>query len=152
MSSLAFTIIGRVESPVKSQTDEHWGKIEARVVLRPEYHQGLLGLEEFSHALVVTFLHEARFDSQNHLVRRPRGLASMPAVGIFAQRGKDRPNPLGITAVAIVRVEAGVLVVRGLDAIDGTSVIDVKPYYPAYDLVEKAVVPEWVDRLMQGYF
>lgn len=76
----------------------------------------------------------------------------MPEVGIFAQRAKDRPNPLGITAVSIVRVESGVLVVRGLDAINGTPVVDVKPYYPAYDRVMNAAVPEWVNRLMEGYF
>jgi len=76
----------------------------------------------------------------------------MPEVGIFAQRAKDRPNPLGITAVSIVGVESGVLVVRGLDAIDGTPVVDVKPYYPAYDRIMDASVPEWVERLMKGYF
>ncbi len=76
----------------------------------------------------------------------------MPEVGIFAQRAKDRPNQLGITAVPILRVEPGVLVVRGLDAIAGTPVVDIKPYYPVYDRVMNAVVPEWVDRLMEGYF
>ena len=76
----------------------------------------------------------------------------MPEVGIFAQRAKDRPNPLGITAVSIVRVESGALVVRGLDAIDGTPVVDVKPYYSVYDRVDNATVPDWVDRLMAGYF
>ena len=152
MHNIALMIIGQVESPIQEQTDEHWGEVSARVVLRPEYHEGLRGIEQFSHALIVTFLHEALYDPSRHLVRRPRGLASMPEVGIFAQRAKDRPNPLGITAAAIVGVEPGVLVVRGLDAIDGTPVVDVKPYYPAYDRVMDAAVPEWVDRLMKEYF
>jgi tRNA-Thr(GGU) m(6)t(6)A37 methyltransferase TsaA len=152
MNNITLKIIGYVESNVKEQTDERWGEVEARIVLQPEYREGLQGIDQFSHALIVTFLHEARFDSSKHLIRRPRGLATMPAVGIFAQRAKDRPNPLGITAVSIVGVESSVLVVRGLDAIDGTPVVDVKPYYPAYDRVENAVVPEWVDRLMKDYF
>ena len=141
MKSITLEIIGYVESKVKEQTDEHWGKVESRVVLQPEYSKGLQGIEQFSHALILTFLHEARFELSKHLIRRPRGLDSMPEVGIFAQRAKDRPNPLGITAVSIVGVESGVLVVRGLDAIDGTPVVDVKPCYPAYDRVDNAVVP-----------
>ncbi len=152
MHSISLKIIGHVLSTVKEQTDENWGRAEARIVLQPEYRAGLQGIERFSHALIVTFLHEAHFEPPKHLVRRPRGLDSMPEVGIFAQRAKDRPNPLGITAVSIAGVESGVLVVRGLDAIDGTPVVDVKPYYPAYDRIMNASVPEWVDRLLKGYF
>lgn len=152
MNNITLKKIGYVGSTVKEQTDERWGGIEARVVLYPEYRKGLQGIEEFSHALIVTFLHEAKFDPSKHLIRRPRGLDTMPEVGIFAQRAKDRPNPLGVTAVSIVGIESGALVVRGLDAIDGTPVVDVKPYYPAYDRVENATVPEWVDRLMKDYF
>lgn len=152
MDTLTINIIGHVISPVREQTDEHWGNIESRIVLFPAYQAGLQGMNAFSHAWIVTYLHEARFDASRHLIRRPRGLTDMPEVGIFAQRAKDRPNPLGITAVSIVGVQSGVLLVRGLDAIDGTPVIDVKPYYPAYDRVKNATVPEWVDRLMKGYF
>lgn len=152
MNNITLTIIGYVESTATKQTDEHWGSVEARIALQPEYRGGLRGLEQFSHALIVTFLHEARFEPTKHLLRRPRGLASMPEVGIFAQRAKDRPNPLGITAVTIIGVESGALVVRGLDVINGTPVLDVKPYYPAYDRVMNAVVPEWVDSLMEKYF
>lgn len=152
MNNITLKIIGYVESPVKEQTDEQWGNVEAGIVLQPEYRAGLQGIEKFSHALIVPFLHEAFFYPSKHLIRRPRGLDNMPEVGIFAQRAKDRPNPLGITAVSIVGVENGALVVRGLDAIDGTPVLDIKPYYPSYDLKMNAVVPEWVDRLMEGYF
>lgn len=69
----------------------------------------------------------------------------------FLQRDKDRPNQIGMTAVEVVSVTDDALVVRGLDAIDGTPVLDIKPYYPAYDRRD-ARVPEWVDRLMKGYF
>ncbi len=152
MNRIALKVIGYVRSHIKEQTDEKWGDVESRIVLLPEYCEGLQGIEQFSHALIVTFLHEARFEPSAHLIRRPRGLASMPEVGIFAQRAKDRPNPLGVTAVSIVGIEPGVLVVRELDAIDGTPVVDVKPYYPVYDRVMMATVPDWVDRLMDGYF
>jgi len=76
----------------------------------------------------------------------------MPQIGIFAQRARHRPNPIGITAVRLIGVEGRVLSVRGLDAIDGTPVLDIKPYFPVYDHDSGAVVPEWVERLMKGYF
>ena len=92
------------------------------------------------------------FVAERDLTRRPRGRADMPELGIFAQRGKQRPNPLGVTAVEIVRVAAPILTVRGLDAVDGTPVLDVKPYFPQFDRRSDARVPEWVERLMRGYF
>ena len=76
----------------------------------------------------------------------------MPEVGIFAQRAKHRPNPIGMTAVQLTRVEGNVLIVKGLDAIDGTPILDIKPYYPAFDRIEEPRNPEWVGRLMEKYF
>lgn len=152
MTSITLHTIGYVRSEVVSQTDQDWGAVTSRVEILPQFRAGLLGIEQFSHLLVVTYLHQASFDPAAHITRRPRGLASMPLVGIFAQRAKDRPNPIGLTAVSIVSVTTDTVVVRGLDTIDGTPVLDLKPYYPAYDRVEQAVVPEWVPRLMQGYF
>ncbi len=72
-------------------------------------------------------------------------------VGIFAQRAKDRPNPIGLTAVKIVEVGAESIAVRGPDAIDGTPVPDIKPYVSQYDRIESPAIPEWVNRLMEGY-
>ena len=72
-------------------------------------------------------------------------------VGIFSQRAKDRPSPIGVTSCEIVRIEGGILSVRGLDAINGTPVLDIKPYYPVYDQ-KAAQTPAWVDVLMKEYF
>jgi len=144
--------IAVVHSPVSEPVDEGWGDIEARIVLEPAFRAGLKGLGEFSHVLVVALLHGAAFDPARHLVRRPRGLADMPELGIFAQRAKDRPNPIGITVVPLVSVEDDGITVRGLDAIDGTPILDLKPYFPAFDSTGDTRVPAWVDRLMTGYF
>ncbi len=76
----------------------------------------------------------------------------MPEVGILSQRAKDRPNPIGVTAVEIVKVVEDCLEVKGLDAIDGTPVLDIKPYFPQYDRVASPAVPAWVDELMKDYF
>jgi tRNA-Thr(GGU) m(6)t(6)A37 methyltransferase TsaA len=126
--------------------------VESAVIVEPRYRAGLRGLEAFSHVLLVTFLHGASFEAERHLVRRPRGLSEMPELGIFAQRAKDRPNPIGLTAVPLVGVGAEGITVRGLDAIDGTPVLDIKPYFPQFDAVPGATVPAWVDVLMRGYF
>jgi len=109
-------------------------------------------LAAFSHLVVVTYLHGASFDPARHLVRRPRGLASMPELGIFAQRAKDRPNPLGVPCVPLVALEPEGVRVRGLDAIDGTPVLDLKPYFPQFDTAGEVRVPPWVGELMRGYF
>jgi tRNA (Thr-GGU) A37 N-methylase len=73
-------------------------------------------------------------------------------VGIFAQRAKDRPNPIGVSCVRIISVTADTIRVKGLDAIDGTPVLDIKPYFPQYDAPGEVENPAWVDRLMNGYF
>ncbi len=97
-------------------------------------------------------MHEVKFDTAKHLVRHPRDRDDMPEVGIFAQRARYHPNSLGITAVKVLGVEDNVLRVKGLDAIDGTPVLDIKPYAPVYDGVLQPEVPVWFIRLMQGYF
>jgi tRNA-Thr(GGU) m(6)t(6)A37 methyltransferase TsaA len=144
--------IGYVVSPVEETVDEKWGGVVSKVLLLPEYAAGLDGLDGFSHAMVVTYLNKAKYEPARHLKRRPRGLESMPLVGIFSQRAKDRPNPIGITAVRIIRAGTDHLEVQGLDAINGTPVLDIKPYYPWFDRIENPRTPEWVAELMEGYF
>jgi len=152
MTTISLRPIGHVRSEVTAQTDQDWGSTTSRLELLPEYRAGLLGLDQFSHLLVITYLHEATFEPAKHLRRHPRDLETMPLVGIFAQRAKDRPNPIGVTAVTRLSVTSDSVIVRGLDAIDGTPVIDIKPYYPEYDRVDSAIIPEWVSRLMKDYF
>lgn len=152
MEKIELKPVGYVSSPATEKVDENWGGVVSRILLEPEYAGALEGLKDFSHALIVTYLHQARYNKERHLQRRPRGWESMPQVGIFSQRAKDRPNPIGVTAVRIIRVGDDYLEVQGLDAINGTPVLDIKPYYPQYDKVENATVPEWVNRLMEKYF
>ena len=144
--------IGSVKSSVTELVDENWGNVTSRINLFPEYKGSLVGLEDFSHLIVITYLHKAKYIQSKHLQRRPRGMKSMPEVGIFSQRVKDRPNPIGVTAVEIISVGDDYIDVRGLDAIDATPVIDIKPYYPHYDKIETPRIPEWIDRLMKDYF
>lgn len=144
--------IGIVKSPVKEAVDENWGQVVAEVHVKDSLAAGLQGIDQFSHIVVVFFMHRYTFDTQTHLIRRPQERLDMPELGIFAQRAKHRPNPIGISAVELIELRDNVLVVKGLDAIDGTPVLDIKPYFPAFDSRPNAVVPEWIEKLMEKYF
>ena len=150
--SITIEPIGRVSSPVTDPVDTGWGDVVSEVRLRPDLAAGLTGLESFSHVIVVFWMHDAAFDLATQLTRRHRGRADMPETGIFAQRARHRPNRIGITPVKLLGVDGANITVRGLDAIDGTPVLDVKPYMPVFDRVDDATVPEYIDRLMADYF
>ena len=143
--------IGYVKNEVKDRKDVAWGDDASTIVLDEQYVSGIEGLEDFSHVIILYYLDKAKYDKEKHLQRRPQNREDMPLVGIFSQRGKDRPNQIGMTSVQVVSVLNDKLIVKGLDAIDGTPVLDIKPYYPVYDRKD-ASVPEWVDRLMEHYF
>lgn len=151
MEEIKMEPIGYVKNKVQTRKDVSWGDDISVIELKDEYHTGLKGLNDFSHAIILFYLDKACFDRQKHLNRRPQNRDDMPLVGIFSQRGKDRPNRIGMTSVEIISVTDSTLTVKGLDAIDETPILDIKPYYPAYDRKE-ATVPEWVDRLMEHYF
>lgn len=144
-------VIGRIKSSVKEPVDMDWGEVISEVELTPEYAPGLLGLEGFSHAMILTILHEAEYIPEKHLRRHPQERKDMPLLGIFAQRARHRPNRIGITAVEIVEVTDSSVKVKALDAIDGTPVIDVKPYVPLFDSKD-ASIPDWMKEMMKGYF
>ena len=150
LKGAAFTIL-KYPSKDAHGKDTSWGDDISSIVLDEQYVSGLKGLEDFSHAIILFYLDKAEYIKEKHLQRRPQNRDDMPLVGIFSQRGKDRPNKIGMTSVEIISVTDDTLVVKGLDAVDGTPVLDIKPYYPAYDKKE-ATVPEWVERLMEHYF
>ncbi|MFC1898942.1 tRNA (N6-threonylcarbamoyladenosine(37)-N6)-methyltransferase TrmO [Chloroflexota bacterium] len=142
--------IGYVENSINTPIDSGWAKVESSIVLQEDLKPTLSGLNEFSHVVVVFWMHQAKPPSV--LVRKPQNRNDMPEIGILSQRSKHRPNPIGVTAVQLVRINGCCIVVHGLDAINGTPVLDIKPYYPEYDGRPEAIVPEWVNRLMSNYF
>ncbi len=144
-------VVGSVVSPVKEPVDENWGEVISEIALNEKYADGLIGLKDFSHAIIIYFMHLATDKERVKIRRHPQGRDDMPFVGIFSQRAKRRPNPVGVTAVKIIKIENNVLKIQGLDAIDGTPVLDIKPYYPR-DRIENPIIPEWVYRLMTKYY
>lgn len=153
MTVITLTPIGVVKCPVTEMSRGNWARVDSEIHIEPEYARGLNGLEGFSHIIVVFYLHRiGAFDPRTQLLRRPRGMENMHEVGVFAQRTKYRPNPIGVTAVELRGIAGHALAVRGLDALDGTPVLDVKPYIPAFDRVAEPRTPEWVASVMEGYF
>ena len=116
--------------------------VVSKIVFREEYTEALEGVEEFSHLFVLFWLHEISDESRIIMKVRPRGRSDMPLLGIFATRTPHRPNPIGLTRVKLLKVEDNVVTVQGLDAFDGTPVLDIKPF-DSWDTTEDFKVPEW---------
>lgn len=145
-----FTPVGYVVSPIEDIAYDNWEEVISTITLLPEYQPGLEGLGQFSHAFILTYLDQAKYQPEIHLQKHPLGRTTLPLIGVFARRAKERPNPIGLTVVKLARVGTHDLEVQGLDAVNGTPVLDIKPYMPRYDSVENAVIPQWVQKLMNG--
>lgn len=144
--------IGEVHGPRSEATDDDWGDVVATIALDPARFgpDALAGLDEFSHVEVVFVFHLV--DRVETGARRPRSNPAWPEVGIFAQRGKNRPNRIGVTVCDVVAVDGLTLTVRGLDAIDGTPVLDLKPYMAEFGPRGPVRQPAWSRELMAGYW
>lgn len=150
---LTFNPIGTVRNTVDQMSPGNWGEAESRIELNADLVPGLQGLADFSHVVVVFHLDRIPpFDKTKQLLRQPRGMEHLPPVGVFAQRTKFRPNPIGVTPVRLVSIKDNVLTVRGLDAMDGTPVLDIKPYIPEFDGVQNSKGADWVAEMLKGYF
>jgi tRNA (adenine37-N6)-methyltransferase len=133
--------------------DDGWDAERSAIELDAAVPDGALGgLEAFSHLDVVFFFDRARDVPPAPYVRHPRGNTAWPRVGIFAQRAKDRPNRLGLSTCAIVSVGPRRVEVAGLDAVDGTPVVDLKPHVRELGARGEVRQPGWMDELMAGYF
>ena len=152
--TIAMTPIGRVEGGRVVPEDDDWGGSRARIALDAERFddEALMGLETFSHAEVVYVFDKVTDDQVVTGARHPRGNPEWPRVGIFAQRGKNRPNRIGVTVCEILTVNGRVLEVRGLDAIDGTPVLDIKPVMSGFAPRGPHREPDWARAIMERYW
>jgi len=148
-SALVCQPIGYVKNEVSPGQDVRWEEIESQVVIEDKFAEALEGLEEFSHIIVLFWLHRER-EEPSPLKIQPEMREDMPLVGVLATRAPVRPNPIGLTVVELLERQGNTLRVQGLDAYNGTPVLDIKPYLPRGDLVEKARVAPWVKRLWES--
>ena len=145
MSIIQFVSIGVVHNRVPhAHRDTNWDNIESEIVIDEKWRDALVGVAEFSHIWVVFHIHSIPPPDALCIHPMKRDARSVPLVGIFATRSPQRPNPIGIAAVPLLEVRGNVLRVRGLDAIDGTPVLDLKPYLALGDSIANTRIPEWV--------
>jgi len=150
---IAVKPVAYVRSPRTEVRDDAWGDVIARIELADDVPDDALeGLDEFSHAEVIFHFHQVPDSEIERGTRHPRGNTAWPRVGIFAQRGKDRPNRLGTTIVEIKARDGRGLTVAGLDAVDGTPVLDIKPVMAEFLPRGTVRQPAWSRELMRDYW
>jgi tRNA-Thr(GGU) m(6)t(6)A37 methyltransferase TsaA len=154
LESVSLVPIGYVRSTRTEPEDDAWGDVESVIAIDERFPlQSLAGLDDFSHVEVVYLFHRVDPEVVTLGARHPRGLEHLPRVGVFAQRNKNRPNRIGVSRCSIVGIDGRNVTVRGLDAIDGTPVLDLKPHFailvPPHNTVRE---PEWVEEIMREYF
>lgn len=136
--------IGYIKSPVTQSKFGGWKELVTEIIVDASYGEGLEGIDDYSHLIVLYWLDKV---DKVKLKMRPQGKKDVPEVGIFACRCPWRPNPIGMTTVKVMERAGNVLTVKGLDVLDGTPLIDIKPFTPPYDSVEGIKYPDWVKRL-----
>lgn len=145
--------IGFVEAARKQAEDDFWGGEEASIHLTPEFtSEALAGLADFSHVEIIFLFHQVDPSKIVTGARHPRNNPSWPLTGIFAQRGKNRPNRIGSTICRVLRVEGTRLYISELDAIDGTPVLDIKPVMVEFLPRQQVRQPDWSRELMSSYW
>jgi len=145
--------IGTVYSTRSEVKDYFWDKEEIYIELEKEYSaESLMGLDDFSHVEVIFYMDQVKAERIVTDARHPRNREDWPKVGIFSQRGKNRPNQLGLTICEIKKVEANKLYLIGLDAVNGTKVLDIKPWVDEFGPRGETKQPSWIKELMQKYW
>jgi len=122
--------------------------VVSEIALSPKFEEGLEGIEEYSHLFVLFWLSRVPPNARGRRLKiHPRSRRDLPLVGIFGTRTQYRPNPIGLTQVRLLKRERNVLRVKGLDAMNGTPILDIKPISPRDEIPRKTRVPGWYQRL-----
>ena len=144
MKTIQLKPIGFVKNKIKEPRFGNFANEISELILDKKFAKALKGIEDYSHIIVVYWMNKVK----NYVIQhRPQGNPAVPIVGIFACRCPARPNPIGITTVKLIKRQGNKIKVKGLDILDKTPIIDIKPYWPQYDKVGKVKVPMWVNKL-----
>lgn len=153
MQSIEVRPVARVKNARDAVKDDDWGGVVSEITLVDGMEPDSLdGIEAFSHAEIIFHFDRVGDASIVSGARHPRNNPAWPKVGIFAQRGKNRPNRIGLCTVRILERRGPTLVVSGLDAIDGSPVIDIKPVMREFEPQGTLEQPRWATELMQRYW
>ena len=144
MNEIILKPIGFVKNSVKQPRFGNFANEVSEVIVDEKFAEALKGIDDYSHVIIVYWMDRVKDYVIQH---QPQGNPNVPIVGIFACRCPQRPNPIAITTVKLIGREGNKIKVKGLDTLDGTPVIDIKPYWPQYDKVEDCKIPDWVNKL-----
>jgi len=144
LPTITLKAIGIVRNELKQPPVriDRW-EVVSEIVIEPSLTEALDGLEEYSHITVLWWMHLLP-SGEVTLKVHPMGREEFPLKGLFALRTPNRPNRIGKTTVRLLQRQGNILRVKGLEALDGSPVIDIKPYLPRYDSVTDATVPPWI--------
>jgi tRNA-Thr(GGU) m(6)t(6)A37 methyltransferase TsaA len=141
---LKINIIGRVENKINISDKFQAENVVSRIIIDNKYNEALDGIEEFSHLMIIFWLDRVKDEDRRVLKVHPKGNPSNPLTGVFATHSPLRPNPVGVTVVQLLKRDKNIITVKGLDAINGTPILDIKCYIPIKDIDRSAKVPDWV--------
>jgi tRNA-Thr(GGU) m(6)t(6)A37 methyltransferase TsaA len=140
LTSIGYVKNGLVREQIRDKA------LVSQIILKNEFIDALDGIDGFSHLFVLFYLNRVTEKQRKTPKVHPRGREDLPLLGVFATRTMVRPNPIGLTLVQLLKVDGNVLTVQGLDAFEGTPVLDLKPY-DSWDRAEDARFPEWWKKL-----
>lgn len=144
MERITIRPIGFVKNSIKEPRFGDFADEVSEIVVDDKFTDALNGIEDYSHVIIVYWMDRVKTRVITH---RPQGNPDVPVVGIFSCRCPERPNPIAITTVRLVGREGNKIKVKGLDILDNTPIVDIKPYWPQYDKVEGERIPDWVNKL-----
>ncbi|MAG91560.1 tRNA (N6-threonylcarbamoyladenosine(37)-N6)-methyltransferase TrmO [Candidatus Woesearchaeota archaeon] len=144
MEEINLKPIGFVKNDVKEPRFGNFADEISEIIVDEKFTEALNGIDDYSHIIIVYWMDKVK---EHVITHRPQGKPEVPVVGIFSCRCPQRPNPIAITTVRLIGHEGNKIKVKGLDILDGTPVIDIKPYWPQYDKVDDGKIPDWVNKL-----
>jgi tRNA-Thr(GGU) m(6)t(6)A37 methyltransferase TsaA len=144
MKEITLKPIGIAKNSEKLSRFGSFTDVVTEIIVDEKFTDALNGLEDYSHVIIVYWMDKVK----NYVItHRPQGNKDVPIVGIFSCRCPTRPNPIAITTVKLIGRNGNKIKVKGLDILDGTPIIDIKPYWPIYDDIEDGKIPDWVNKL-----
>ncbi len=146
---MAFEIvpIGVVRNNVTATDNNAWDDVVSEIEVNKDMQPALDQIEGFSHINILFWMSKLPEEKRSTIKVHPKARKDLPLVGVFATHSPARPNPIGLTTVKLLQHNNNILKVIGLDAVDGTPVIDIKPYIPGHENLTGIITPEWVKEL-----
>ncbi len=144
MKDININPIGFVKNNEKEQRFGSFSNEITEIEVDEKFTDALNGIDDYSHVIIVFWMDKVK---ESVITHQPQGNPEVPIVGIFSCRCPQRPNPIAITTVKLIERQGNKIKVKGLDILDGTPIIDIKPYWPIYDKVIGGIIPDWVNKL-----